>query len=400
MKILVLNSGSSSMKYGLFDMLTERLIFSGQIGRIGMEDSEHEFGYPDQDKTEKVLSVPDHTAGLREISATITDGPLASLSELTAVAHRTGNGGKYMEARITPEVMEELERMVPIMPLHQPFMIREIKACLEEMPDAIHVSVPDCWFHSSLPPEATVYGLPYEYYENGYRRVGYHGSSHPSAAEQAAAHFGKTMADFNIISCHLGNGASLCAIDHGRSVDTTMGITPLEGLIMGTRSGDVDPGLIPVIMKDKSLSPDQMIEMLYKHSGLLGLSGKSLDMREIQAGMEAGDERCDLAFKGFCYRVKRYIGAMLMALGECDILLFTGGIGENSPDVRAKVLEGCEKVGFALDPELNKSGNSPSDENPVSDISAASSKSKVLVVNTFEELILARKCREVVERSQ
>lgn len=386
------------MKYALFDMIDERLIFSGAISRIGLDGSEHSFGYTGEEKTERQVEIHDHAGALAEIGTTLVNGPIGSLDEIDAVAHRTGNGGRYLAAVVTPDVIAELERMIPIMPLHQPAMIREIRACLKAMPDAVHVSIPDCWFHESIPEQARVYGLPYEFYADyGYKRIGYHGSSHPSACEQAARYLGVPLSELKVISCHLGNGASLCAVKHGASVDTTMGLSPLEGLIMGTRCGDVDPGLIPVIMKDKSLSPDEMIEILYNKSGLLGISGKSPDMREIRSAMEQGDERCALAFNSFCYRVKRHVGGMLMALGGCDALIFTGGIGENNPEVRSTVLKGAEELGFAIDEDLNRTRNSPPESDPVADISAASSHTKILVVNTFEELVLARKCREVVE---
>ncbi len=386
------------MKYALFDMTGEQLIFEGAISRIGLDGSEHSFSYAGGEKTVQPVPIHDHAAGLDVIASTLADGPVGSLDEIDAVAHRTGNGGKYLAAVVTPDVMSELERMIPIMPLHQPAMIREIRACLIAMPNAVHVSIPDCWFHDTIPEEARVYGLPYEFYADyGYKRIGYHGSSHPSACEQAARYLGVPLTKLKIISCHLGNGASLCAVKYGKSIDNTLGLSPLEGLIMGTRCGDVDPGLIPVIMKEKSLSPDDMIDMLYNKSGLLGISGKSPDMREIRAAMAQGDERCALAFNGFCYRVKRHAGGMLMALGGCDALIFTGGIGENNPDVRSNVLKGAEGLGFAIDEELNQTRNSPPESDPVADISAPSSKVKILVVNTFEEIILARKCREVVE---
>ena len=386
------------MKYAFFDMAGDKLIFSGAISRIGLDGCEHSFGYTDGEQSERSVAIRDHADALDEIGKTLANGPVGSLDEIDAVAHRTGNGGKYLAAVITPDVIAELERMIPIMPLHQPAMIGEIRACLTAMPNAVHVSIPDCWFHHTIPEEARVYGLPYEFYADyGYKRIGYHGSSHPSACEQAARYLGVPLSELKIISCHLGNGASLCAVKHGVSIDNTMGLSPLEGLIMGTRCGDVDPGLIPVIMKEKSLTPDEMTEILYKRSGLLGISGKSPDMREILAAMKQGDERCTLAFKGFCYGIKRHVGSMLMALGGCDALLFTGGIGENNPEVRSTALSGAEGLGFAIDEELNRSKNSPPESDPVADISAASSRIKILVVNTFEELILARKCREVVE---
>ncbi|MBM3300556.1 MAG: acetate/propionate family kinase, partial [Deltaproteobacteria bacterium] len=284
----------------------------------------------------------------------------------------------------------------PMIPLHHPSMITEIEECQRRLPDATHVVVFDTWFHWSIPDEAAIYGLPYRYFaEKGYRRTGFHGHSHAYVSAKAAEYLGQPIEDLKMITCHLGNGASVSAVNRGRSVDTTLGMTALEGLIMGTRSGDVDPGLLPVIMKEDSLSPDQLVEMLYKESGLKGISGISSDMREVESAAARGDERAALALNAFCHKVKRSIGSMFMVLGGCDALIFTGGIGQYSDIVRKKVLEGTQEVGFLMDEHKNTSGL-PDDQYPVVDITAAASKIRILVVKTFEELMMARQCMNAV----
>jgi acetate kinase len=388
------------MKYTLFEMDDERILFSGTIDRIGLNNSHHSFWAPGQEPTVVEMEVASQGAALDQMFATLTAGPVASLDELPAVAHRVGHGGKYKEAvRITPDVIAEIRRMTPMIPLHHPAMIQEIEECQARMPHAIHVAVFDTSFHWSIPDEAAIYGLPYKYFEKGYRRTGFHGNSHAYVSQKAADFLGRRIEDLKIISCHLGNGASLCAVDGGRSIDTSLGMTAVEGLMMGTRSGDVDPGLLPVIMKEDSLSPEQTTDMLFKDSGLLAISGVSRDMREVEEAASQGHARATLALNAFCYKVKRYIGAMLMALGGCDVLIFTGGIGRNSATVRSKSLKGAEGLGFVMDEEKNGTV-STTRENPVAEISAASSGTKILVIRTFEELMMARQCATVVEKER
>lgn len=397
MLILVINSGSSSLKYTLFRMEDEALLFAGTIDRLGQEGAHHTFRDADNHEVDKQVRAPDHGTALDEVLATLLQGPLRSLDDLDAVAHRVGHGGRYRDAvRIDPDVISEIRRMTPVIPLHHPAMIREIEECMARMPHAVHVAVFDTWFHWSIPDEVAIYGLPYRYFaEKGYRRTGFHGNSHAYVAERAADMLGRPLEELKLITCHLGNGASVCAIDRGRSIDTSLGMTSVEGLMMGTRAGDVDPGLIPVIMKEDELSPDEMISMLYRDSGLLGISGVSRDMPEVEAAALRGDPRAGLALDAFCYKVKRYTGAMLMVLGGCDALVFTGGIGSNSPTVRAKVLAGTQRLGFTVDPEKNARART-SPDNPVEDISSASSLTRILVIETFEELMMARQCRKVL----
>jgi acetate kinase len=330
--------------------------------------------------------------------STLVAGPIESLDELPAVAHRVGHGGKFKQAvPVDDDVLSEIRRMIPVIPLHHPAMLKEIEECLVRMPKALHVAVFDTSFHRSIPIEAAIYGLPYHYYaERGYRRTGFHGHSHQYVSQKAAEFLGKPITELKLISCHLGNGCSITAINKGKSIDTTLGMTAVEGLIMGTRSGDVDPGLMPIIMNEDNLTPDQVIDMLYRKSGLLGLSGLSRDMREIEAAANEGNARAALALNAFCYKVKRYIGAMLMGLGGCDALIFTGGIGRNSPTVRAKSLEGAEGLGFRLDHDKNAGADFDRHAH-VWDVSHRESRVKILAIKTFEEIMMARECLEVVE---
>jgi acetate kinase len=401
MKILVINSGSSSLKYTLFDMADETVVFSGLIDRIGLDGSTHSFHWENMgSETLKQIDIENHGAALDEVFAALLGGPLESLSDLPAVAHRVGHGGNYKEAVvITQDVIDEVRRMTPMVPLHHPAMIKEIQECEIRMPNAVHVAVFDTSFHRTIPDEAAIYGLPYHYFSvRGYRRTGFHGHSHEYVSGKAAEFLGQPIDELKIISCHLGNGASITAVDRGRSIDNSLGMTAVEGLIMGTRSGDVDPGLIPIIMNEDSMSPDDLIGLLYKKSGLQGISGVSRDMREIEAAAKQGNERATLALNAFCYRVKRYIGAMLMVLGDCDALVFAGGIGVNSGTVRWKSLQGTESLGFKIDEGKNLGPDRPTAEMPVLDISHSDSRRRILVVRTFEELMMARECLDVVKR--
>ena len=285
-------------------------------------------------------------------------------------------------------------------PLHHPAMILEIEECMRRMPHALHVAVFDNSFHRNIPDEAAIYGLPYRYFsEKGYKRTGYHGNSHAFSAHEAAKFLNVPLEKLRIITCHLGNGCSLCAVKHGMSIDTSLGISAIEGLIMGTRCGDVDPGLLPIIMEEENLSPSDLTNMLSKQSGLLGISGLSRDMREIETATGNGNEQASLALKAFCYKVKRSMGSMLMALGGCDVLVFTGGIGENSPIVRAQSIEGSQDLGFIIEPTKNSGVNHLTIENPIQEISSGSSTVKILVVRANEELMMARECLQIARKA-
>jgi acetate kinase len=395
MKVLVINSGSSSLKYTLFEMEDETILFLGSIDRIGLPGETHSFrdGVNGKDFTKNV-NVADHGQALDELFSTLLAGPLTSLEELPAVAHRVAHGGKYKKAvLVDDDVIAEIRKMTPFIPIHHPAMVSEIEECRVRMPHAKHVAVFDMSFHRTIPEKAAIYGLPYSYFaDRGYRRTGFHGHSHQYVSKMAAEFLGIPLDKLKIVTCHLGNGSSVAAIAGGRSIDTSLGMTAVEGLMMGTRSGDVDPGLIPVIMKEDGLDPDQMIDLLYRKSGLMGISGVSRDLREIESAAEQGNPRAALALEAFCYKVKRYIGSMLMVLGGCDVLAFAGGIGRNSPLVRTKALEGTEELGFLIDEEKNRTKT----DEAVWDISHSDSKIKILTVKTFEEIMMARECAEVV----
>ncbi len=398
MKILVINSGSSSLKYHLFGTASETVLFSGQLDKIGLEGATHEFSGNNGEKSVQIMELADHGSALDAMLSTLTRFDSHILHDIKGVSHRLVPGRKFFRASvITPDLLEDVRQSLPMFPLHLPAMLMEIDECLTRMQKAAHVAVFDSWFHWSIPDEAAVYGLPYKYFSQyGFRRIGYHGFSHYYVAEKASQFLRIPLDRLKIISCHLGNGCSLCAIDRGKSVDTTMGMTSLEGLIMGTRSGDVDTGLIPIIMQQESMTPERLIELLYKQSGLLGLSGVSRNMQDIEKACTEGNQQACLAFRAFCHRVKRYVGAMLMVLGGCDVLVFTGGIGENSPAVRLAVIGDAEGIGFQLDHDKNSDSTRITSENPVKDITGRESKTRILAIRTFEELIMARQCVEIV----
>mgnify|MGYP000904639244 FL=1 len=400
MKLLIINSGSSSVKYNLFEMENEQVVMTGKIDRIGLDDSFHSFEIEGSGSQRLDVTITDHGSALDELFRVLVEfGPANSLEEIKIIGHRVAHGGKFKDpVVITPEVISEIKRMTPFFPLHHPAMAVEIEECIVRLPDALHVAVFDMSFHKTIPDVAAIYGLPYKYFaEQGYRRTGYHGHSHEYVSIEAARYFNSDLSDLKLISCHLGNGCSITAIDRGRSVDTTLGMSAVSGLIMGTRSGDVDPGLLVVIMDQESMSPDDLNNLLFKESGLLGISGISRDMREITQCADLGETRAQLAIDAFCYQVKRSIGSMLMILGGCDALIFTGGIGENSELVRKKALSNCENLGFSIDDKLNE--NCFEDANAkVADISAKGCRVKTLVIRTFEELMMARQCLEVATR--
>lgn len=399
MKILVVNSGSSSLKYNLFDMNTKTVLFTGLIDRIGLVEVVHVFQDALGNETQTGPSVGNHGEAIDEMFSVLLKHCIGSLDEVPAVAHRVVHGGKFKSAiRITGEVISEVRRMIPFFPLHHPPQVVEIEECMKRIPHAVHVAVFDTSFHSTIPDVASIYGLPYRYFEEKhYKRTGFHGNSHEFVSQAAAEFLAKPASVLKIITCHLGNGCSLTAVDGGKSIDTTLGMTACEGLLMGTRSGDLDPGLMPVIMEEEELSTDEVLDMLYNRSGLLGISGVSRDMREIEASALHGNPRSKLALDVFCYKVKRNIGALLAVLGGCDALVFTGGIGLNSATVRSKSLEGLAGLGFKIDEEKNRSSLKPSAQNPVMDFSSNDSPVRILVARTFEELIMARQCLRVME---
>jgi acetate kinase len=400
-KILVINCGSSSLKYTFFDSESDTAPARGQVERIGIQGTRMLHHGPSGEVARDLDggTYKDAFKAMLEELANPVTGVIRDSSEISVVGHRVVHGGeKFSEAIvIDDQILAEIEALGPLAPLHNPVNVAGIKEARRIFPSVPHVAVFDTAFHSTLPGFAYLYGLPYEYYEKkGVRRYGFHGSSHSFVSLKAAQFLQKRVNELKIASCHLGNGASLCAIDHGRSVDTTMGFTPGEGLIMGTRSGDIDPGIITYLEREEGLTGAQIDQILNKQSGLLGLSGISGDMREIEQAAAEGDTRALLALKAFCYRVRKYIGAYLAAMGGLDVLIFTGGIGQGSAGVRSLSLQGLQCMGIHLDDKLNLEAKGFKE---VCRISAEDSPVTVLIVPTDEERMIARESLRSLSRS-
>ena len=389
MKILVLNCGSSSIKYQLIDMSNNAEVMAkGLLERIGLDMGEFTHKFHGEKHYEQV-PIPNHTEGIKIVLKALTDpkiGVIKDLKEIGAVGNRVAHGGEIFKesAIVTDKVIEQIKSLEHLAPLHTPGNLAGIYAMREVLPGVPQTVVFDTAFHSTLPPKSYLYGLPYEYYEKyGIRRYGFHGTSHKFVAEKAAKMIGKDWNDLKIISCHLGSGASIAAIMNGKSFDTTMGMTALEGLLMGSRCGDVDPGVLLYLM-DQGMDSKALTKLLYKQSGLIGISGDKQDMRDIRAGRDAGDERATYAFDMFAQRVKRYIAGYMAEMGGCVLLLFTGGIGENAWFMRHPILEGLECLGIKVDMELN---DKTMGEDVI--ISTPDSKVATVVVTTDEEYVIA-----------
>ncbi|MDD4869518.1 MAG: acetate/propionate family kinase [Kiritimatiellae bacterium] len=388
MRILVINCGSSSLKYNLFDTADETNNTRGIVERIGAEGTRQSHWFQNKEQ-KRDLPKGTHTeafnAMLEELARTGT--PVANIE---AIGHRVVHGGDRFSGAeiITDTVLQEIEKLAMLAPLHNPVNVTGIREARRACPHAVQIAVFDTSFHQTIPPYAYLYGLPYDYYEKKHiRRYGFHGMSHSYVALKAAEFLKRSFNELELISCHLGNGASMCAIDHGRSVDTSMGLTPAEGLIMGTRAGDMDPAVIIHLMRTENMTVEQADELLNKKSGLLGISGLSNDMREIEKAAREGDHRSLLAFKTFCYRVRKYIGAYVAAMNGLDAVIFTGGIGQGSAGVRSLACQGLTCMGITLDEEKNRNAASPAE---AVDISTADSTIRVIVVPTNEELMIAR----------
>ena len=395
MNILVINAGSSSIKYQLINMDNESVIAKGQAERIGIEGSNVK---QKSDKGEIVVNAPlaNHTEAMQVIVKALTDpekGVIADMKEIDAVGHRVLHGGASFTASqiVTPTVMDAIRENIILGPLHNPANIAGIEACQQMMPGTPNVAVFDTAFHQTMPDYAFMYAVPYEYYTRlKVRKYGFHGTSHRFVSKRAAQMLGsETGEGLKIIVCHLGNGSSLSAVKDGKCCDTSMGITPLEGMVMGTRSGDLDPATLQYIMKNDGIGIEEMTNILNKKSGLLGVSGVSSDMRDLTAAAEAGNERAILAHNMLTYRLKKYIGAYAAAMGGVDAIVFTGGIGENDDKVRAAAVEGLEYMGVKLDAEKNATTRDDGF------IQAADSKVKLMVVKTNEELAIARDTLEL-----
>ncbi len=397
MKVLVVNCGSSSLKYQLIDMENEKVLCKGKCDRIG-ETGEGAIGKPfieykgkSGKKVKEELPLPDHKAAFEAVVRYMTDkeeGVVASLEDVSAVGHRVANAGPafYKTTVVTDEVLKTLkESSIPYAPLHNPAAIQGITACLDIMKGIPQVLVFDTTFHQTMPDEAFMYGLPYEWYAKyGVRRYGAHGMSHQFVTEEAAKLLGKPQSEINIISCHLGNGSSITAVKNGKCVDTSMGFTPLEGLVMGTRSGDIDPAIIEFIMDKEGIDIHEALNILNKKSGLLALSGKTGDVRDLRMLRDQGDERASLALQVLSYRIRKYIGAYMAVLGHVDAITFEGGIGEHNPDVVKAAVTGLEELGIVFD-------DSHLDDEMYEGIcSKPESKIKMFVIATNEEIIIAR----------
>lgn len=397
MNILVINCGSSSLKYQLIDMEKEEVLAKGLVERIGIDGSRIKHEVKDKEKKVIEIELPDHKAALDLVIKSIVDpeiGAIKSVKEINAVGHRVVHGGEDFSESvlITDDVMKVIEKNVELAPLHNPPNIIGINACKELMPEVPQVAAFDTAFHHTIPPVNYIYAIPYEYYEKyRIRRYGFHGTSHQYVAIRAAEMIGKPLESCNFITCHLGNGASVTCIRHGKSWDTTMGFTPLEGLIMGTRSGDIDPAIVTFIMEKEGLDAAKMNNLLNKKSGVLGISGISSDFRDLEEAAADGDERAALALGAFETQVQKAIGAYLTEIDSCDGIIFTAGIGENSPNNRLAIMRGFENRGIKLDMWRNNQRGKESI------ISSNSSSIKVMVIPTNEELMIARDTKKIVE---
>ena len=389
MKILVLNCGSSSIKYKLFDMTTKEVLAQGGIEKIGLVGSFLKLTLPNGEKKILEKDIPEHTAGIEFILNTLVSpeyGAIKSLDEINAVGHRMVHGGERFSESVllNKEVLDAFIACNDLAPLHNPANLKGVNAVSAILPNVPQVGVFDTAFHQTMPDYAYMYAIPYELYEKyGVRRYGFHGTSHRYVSQRVCEFLGVDPKGKKIITCHIGNGGSISAIKDGKCIDTSMGLTPLEGLVMGTRSGDIDAGAVTFIMEKEGLNATGVSNLLNKKSGVLGVSGVSSDMRELEAAVAAGNPKAILAEKMYFYRIKNYIGAYAAALGGVDIILFTGGVGENQANCRSEVCEGLEFMGVKIDLEKNKVRG----EEAI--ISADDSKVTVAVIPTDEELMIA-----------
>lgn len=392
MKVLVINVGSTSIKYQLYEMDTEQIIAGGIVERVGSPRAVHKFQLG-KEKVQVEIAAPNVRSGLDVVLAQLTGqgGPLKDLSELRAVGHRVVHGGEklVLPCVITPEVKKVIADCAQFAPIHNPANLAGIEAAQASLPEATHVAVFDTAFHADLPPQSYIYAVPYELYlERGVRRYGFHGPSHQYMAASASEFLKTDLSRLKLVTCHLGGGASVAAIDGGKSVDTSMGMTPLEGLVMGTRSGDVDPALA-IVLGRQGMAPDVVDETLNRKSGLLGVSGLSSDFRDLEKAAAEGHQRARLAIDLFVHRVKKYIGAYAAVLGGIDALVFTGGIGENAAKVRAAVCDALVYMGVVLDQDKNAHCNARASGGVV-DVASRRAPTRVLVVATDEERMIAR----------
>ena len=400
MKVLVINCGSSSLKYQVLDMTNESLLCKGLVERIGMDGSviTHEKIGMEKKKTEVPMN--DHKDAIEQVLKAVQDpetGVVKSMDEIGAVGHRVVHAGEKFASsvRITDEVIKALEECVELAPLHNPPNLLGIAACQELMPSTPMVGVFDTAFHQTMPPESYIYAIPYEYYEkHGIRRYGFHGTSHKYVAERASKMLNVNLEDLTLITCHLGNGASVSAIKRGKCIDTSMGFTPLEGLVMGTRCGDIDPAIVTYIREKENLPQGKANEILNKKSGVLGISGVSSDFRDIEDAVAEGNERAALALKVFAHKVRFYIGAYIAEMNGVDAIIFTAGVGENDVTMREIICNNLGNLGIKLDPVKNKMRGKETE------ISTDDSKVKILMIPTNEELMIARDTYNIVTKGR
>jgi acetate kinase len=399
MKIIVLNCGSSSIKYQLFDMPSQEVLAKGLVDKIGLKGSGIKHERNDGVKTHLEGEIFDHKLGIEYVLGILLSdkyGSIKSLEEINAVGHRVVHGGERYggSVRITPSVVDALKETIDLAPLHNPPNLDGINAITELLPDVPQVGVFDTAFHQTMPMHSFLYGIPFSLYKkHGIRRYGFHGSSHKYVAHKAAEFLNKPITDLKIISCHLGNGASIAAVKNGKSIDTSMGMTPIEGLIMGTRSGDLDIGALFHIIRKEEISLSTANTLINKHSGMLGISGVSSDMRDIETAAGNGNERAQIALQVYQYRIKKYIGSYATAMGGVDAIVFTGGIGENDWITRQNSVDEMQFMGVELDKKKNTGMRGKT-----MDISSSSSKVKILVIPTDEELVIASDTFEILDK--
>jgi acetate kinase len=397
MKTLTVNCGSSSLKYQLFDMETEAILAKGMVDRIGTDGANLKHDSVGRGKITIRSGIPNHSVAVQDMVQALRDeeyGAVKSIDEISAIGHRVVHGGEKFHDSIVidGEVSAAIKECIKFAPLHNPLNLMGIEACQKLCPGVPQVAVFDTAFHQTMPKYVYLYAIPYEYYEkHGVRRYGFHGTSHQFVANRAAKILGKPLKDLKMITAHLGNGCSITAIQHGKSQETSMGLTPLNGLMMGQRSGDIDPALIPFMAEMEKTDAEGVVNVLNKKSGLLGVSGVSHDMRDVEKAMAEGNERAAIAHKMFCHRIKKYIGTYAAGMGGLDVLVFTAGIGENDALVREVACAGLEYIGLELDPKRNAEG--PRERV----ISSDKSKVTVMVVPTNEELMIARETLRLID---
>jgi len=390
MKVLVINCGSSSLKYQFIDMADEQVLAKGLCERIGMERSYAKQARGDEEPTTFEVDIGDHSEAITQVIKMLTNtvyGVISDVREITAVGHRVVHGAEQFSDStvIDDSVLNGIKDCIELAPLHNPPNIIGIEACQKLLPGIPNVAVFDTAFHQTMPPKAYLYALPYEYYEkHRIRKYGFHGTSHKYVASRVAKHIGRPLNELKIVTCHLGNGASICAVDGGKSVETSMGYTPLDGLMMGTRCGTIDPAIVTWLMEREGLGPQDINDIMNKKSGMVGITGLSSDFRDVTAAMLNGDKRAILGIEMFTYQVRKYIGQYAAAMGGIDALVFTAGVGENVQHVRMSIVKGLEFLGIEVDPEKNEVRAKDTD------ISAPGARVRTYIIATNEELAIAR----------